>query len=162
MHYSIASDVFHKMDSKMIVNAVKESRIKVMWSDIINNHRLREEARRSDPDIQPLDSSYYEMVLSLQYCNTVSYSHHNDVMTALDSVVEMHYDGRVSKDDLDNFRDRLFSMSDRHGTYLAYKYLLDESNRLIGKRFAHAVIPFAMAGVSQKRAKMEQEPDAEL
>lgn len=157
MHYGIASEVFHKLESRKIVQAVKDSRIQVMWSDIRNNHRLREQARRADPNIQPLDASFYQMVLCLQYCNSARYSHHNDVMSALDAVVEMHYDGRVSKEELDDFRDRMFAMSDKHGNYPVYRYLLEESNRLIGKRFSHAVIPFAMAG--QKRIKLENQTD---
>lgn len=153
LHYSVGCEVFHGLDTKHVVQAVKESHMRVMWSDIINNHRLREEARRADPAVQPLDASFYDLVLTLEYCNTMSYSHHNDVMTALDCVVEMHRDGRVSKQQLDDFRDRLFAMADRHGTYLAYRYLVEESTRLVERRFAHAVIPFALAATEDRKRR---------
>lgn len=162
LHYVVAGEVFHKLDSGKVVAAVRESGARVLWSDVINNHRLREQARRSDPGVPPLDRSFYAMVLGLHYCDSSHYSHHQGVMTALDAVVEMHRDGRVSRDELDGFRDRLFAMADVHGTYLAYRYLLEDSKRLLGKRFAHAVIPFAMAGAAGKESNKRSKTNPDL
>ena len=149
LHQTVSGEIFHRLDTERVVAAVVESGLQIRWSDVISNHRLREGERRADPDVRPLHESFYEMALSLRFSDALMYHSHDQVMNALESAVEMHGDGRVSGDDLDRFRDRLFSLASVGRRHSAYRYLLDESKRVLGKRFAHAVIPLA-AGLAKR------------
>lgn len=151
LSYVVAASVFHLLDTREVVRAVRSAGLRVCWHSALSNHRARERDRLADPAVPPLHASFYEMLLELDHTNASTYNHHDDVMSALDVLVEMHDDGRITRDALDGARDRIFARASMQGTYRSYRYLLDDSNRVMADRFAAAVVPFAMASAGRAR-----------
>lgn len=141
-----ASVIFHLLDCDRLVSALSECDLSISVHDALSNHRHRERDRRADPTVAPLPMSFYDMVLSsLDRREPTVFEHHQEVMCALDALVEFHRDGRLSKQRLDRARDKLFSMADNNGAHPAYRYLLEESRTLAHNRLASVVVPMAMA-----------------
>lgn len=149
---SCAPKVFDALDSERLVSAVRDNLVQVSYADALSNHRRREVRRLSDPTVQPLSPSFYKMVLTKRVAVMCynGYNAHHEVMRALDTLVEMHRDGRVSRSELDRARDRIFALASR-GPYPSYAYLLEGSQRLVSERFAAAVVPFAMAAAASTK-----------
>lgn len=142
---SVGTRVFDALDAERLVPVVQNSRVRLTWSDALANHRRRETRRLSDPAVRPLPPSFYGMVMEMNGPTTAYYNFHQDVMHALDVLVEMHKDGRISRADLDKTRDRIFAEASSRGSHPSYAYLLEDSGRLVTERFAAAVVPFALA-----------------
>eukprot|EP00873_Tetraselmis_striata_P033929 jgi/Tetstr1/454193/TSEL_041112.t1 len=147
MNYVIASSVFDDLVTERVVAVVRECGMRVDWRDALRNHRRRETRRAADPTVPPLHPSFYDMLFDMSGEGPGGgiFDHHQDVMTALDVLVEMHEDGRVSRQRLDQARDRIFARAASREVYPSYKYLLESSQRLMTNSFAAAVLPFAMA-----------------
>lgn len=138
--YYVKSSIFYyllnRADDMVKVCIEKDIRIGIL--DGLKNHRSREAKRMNEPSVPPLPNSFYKMLLDFKELDK-GYNHHSVVMSMLNSAIEFHENKRISKKELDEFRDKLFSMASQDGAHKCYAYLHDLSNEVLTNRLRAAV-----------------------